>query len=75
MLPAAAVAKGKEGWLYFTVPEKPVAGAKCALYFNRQQSEALRWVVRLWGVRACRTWVHMTAVRQVPACQAFIHSS
>lgn len=37
-----AVTSGKEHWLYLTVPEKPVAGATCAFYFNRAQSEALR---------------------------------
>jgi starch synthase len=37
-----AVTSGKEHWLYLTVPETPVAGAKCAVYFNRAQSEVLR---------------------------------
>ncbi|PSC67151.1 glycosyltransferase family 5 [Micractinium conductrix] len=36
------VAKGREGWLFFTVPDVPVAGARCMVYFNRQQSEPLR---------------------------------
>jgi hypothetical protein len=36
------LAKGKEDWLYFIVPSKPVAGAPCVLYFNRQQSEPLK---------------------------------
>ena len=28
--------------MYFTVPSVPVAGADCAVYFNRAQSEVLR---------------------------------
>lgn len=44
LLPAtrsAALAKGRESWLYFTVPETPVAGAPVVVYFNRSQSEPL----------------------------------
>ena len=33
---------GKEHWLYLTVPNKPVAGASCLLYYNRAQSEYLK---------------------------------
>jgi len=32
----------KRYWLVATAPEVPVAGADCMVYFNRQQSEALR---------------------------------
>lgn len=39
--PSAALAKGRESWLYFTVPETPVAGAPVVVYFNRSQSEPL----------------------------------
>lgn len=38
----AAIAKGRESWLYFSVPEKPVAGAPVVIYFNRSQSEPLQ---------------------------------
>jgi len=38
----AEVIAGKEGWLYFSVPEKPVAGADCVVFFNKAQSEILR---------------------------------
>ena len=38
----AASAKGRESWLYFSVPEKPVAGAPVVIYFNRSQSEPLQ---------------------------------
>lgn len=38
----AEVTAGKEGWLYFSVPEKPVAGADCVVYLNKAQSEILR---------------------------------
>lgn len=43
----AAVAKGRESWLYFTVPETPIAGAPVVVYFNRSQSGPLQCVQ--WG--------------------------
>lgn len=36
------MSRGRESWLFFTVPEEPVAGAKCVMYVNRNQSDALR---------------------------------
>ncbi|KAL4420307.1 hypothetical protein ABPG77_001397 [Micractinium sp. CCAP 211/92] len=47
---------GREGWLYFTVPETPVAGSKCAIYFNRQQSEPLRHTGQTLLHAAFNTW-------------------
>lgn len=38
----AAIVAGRENWLYFTVPEVPVAGADCVVYYNKAQSEPLR---------------------------------
>ncbi|KAI7836090.1 hypothetical protein COHA_010018 [Chlorella ohadii] len=43
----SAIAKGRESWLYFSVPEKPVAGAPVVIYFNRSQSEPLQHANRL----------------------------
>lgn len=34
--------KGKEDWLFITVPSKLVAGGKAMLYFNKEQSQALQ---------------------------------
>lgn len=42
---ASTVIAGREHWMVITVPEKPVAGAPMVLYFNRNQSENLKWVV------------------------------
>jgi hypothetical protein len=41
---AAEVAAAHPGWLVFTVPEAPVAGAECVLYYNKGRSPTLRWV-------------------------------
>ena len=41
----AAIASGREHWLYYTVPEVPVAGADCVFYYNKAQSEVLRYIV------------------------------
>lgn len=38
----ADLVKGKEQWLYFVHPEKPVAGQDAALYFNNAVSDILR---------------------------------
>ena len=39
----ASIAEGdKKFWMVTTVPEVPVAGEECILFFNRQQSESLR---------------------------------
>lgn len=38
----AEATSGKDHWFFFSVPAKPVAGAPCVIYFNRQKSEALR---------------------------------
>ncbi len=46
---ASAVIAGREHWMVITVPEKPVAGAPMVLYFNRNQSEKLKWVVGAVG--------------------------
>ena len=53
---AAAVLAGREQWLYVTVPATPVAGATCALYFNRSQSEALRDRPRLQVQARFNNW-------------------
>lgn len=37
--PTAATSERRD-WLVFTVPEVPVAGADCIIYFNRVQSAA-----------------------------------
>lgn len=37
--------KGKEHWLYFVYPERPVAGADVAVYFNNNVSDILRCVL------------------------------
>ena len=34
---ATEVVRGKEHWLYFTHPERPVAGAQVAIYFNNKR--------------------------------------
>jgi hypothetical protein len=39
----AALCADRAHWLYFAVPLEPVAGAKMALYFNKNVSEQLRW--------------------------------
>lgn len=36
------IVKGKEDWLYITVPSKLVAGGKAMLYFNKEQSQVLQ---------------------------------
>lgn len=46
----------KRYWLVTTVPEVPVAGAECRLYFNRQQSEALRMRPRVQCHYAFNRW-------------------
>ena len=38
---AAEAVEGKEDWLFLTVPETPVAGAKATLYYNKAQSNTL----------------------------------
>lgn len=38
--PAVAAAE-RHHWLVFTVPERPVAGAECVVYFNKAQSQSL----------------------------------
>jgi hypothetical protein len=38
---AAAAAEDRHHWLVFTVPEVPVAGAECVVYFNKSQSPTL----------------------------------
>jgi len=43
----AAVAADRHSWLVFTVPERPVAGADCAVYFNKTQSQSLGWSQRV----------------------------
>ncbi|EFN55259.1 hypothetical protein CHLNCDRAFT_134595 [Chlorella variabilis] len=50
------LAQGRESWLYFTVPEKPVAGAQCVVYFNRSQSEPLMHQGRLQMHPKYNTW-------------------
>jgi len=37
------VLRGREHWLYVSVPETPIAGAECVLYFNRAQSGTLKF--------------------------------
>ncbi len=37
------VAGNKHKWFMFTVPEMPVAGEDCAVYFNKNMSGVLRW--------------------------------
>ncbi len=49
-LDAKAVVAGKDTWLFATVPAKPVAGEDVVIFFNRQQSETLRYVGGSWGV-------------------------
>lgn len=44
--PAIAL-KGKEYWLYATIPATPVAGALCTFYYNKAQSEVLRQSPRI----------------------------
>jgi starch synthase len=44
--PATAL-EGKEFWLYATVPATPVAGALCTFYYNKAQSETLRYSNRI----------------------------
>jgi hypothetical protein len=39
----AAITAERHHWLVFSVPETPVAGAPCVVYFNKKQSEPLRW--------------------------------
>ena len=39
---ATEVVKGKEHWLYFTLPEQPVAGADAVIYLNNNLSDSLR---------------------------------
>lgn len=39
----ADIAADRHHWLIFTVPETPVAGADCVVYFNKAQSETLRF--------------------------------
>ena len=41
-LVAEAAVADKHHWLLVTVPEVPVAGEEVVLYFNKNQSEALR---------------------------------
>lgn len=43
---ATEVVRGKEHWLYFTHPERPVAGAQVAIYFNNNVSDILRFAPR-----------------------------
>jgi len=53
----AAIEDGdKRYWLVATVPEVPVAGEKCRLYFNRQQSESLRERPRVQVHYAFNRW-------------------
>lgn len=35
-------AYAKADWLWFSIPEIPVAGAPCVIYFNKSISESLR---------------------------------
>lgn len=59
MEPKAVVA-GKDTWLFVTVPEKPVAGEDVVVFFNRQQSEALRYdgLCDACRATACRATAH-----------------
>lgn len=50
------VLQGKEYWLYATVPPVPVAGALCVLYFNSEQSGALKGRPRIQLVAKCNNW-------------------
>ncbi|GBF95473.1 glycosyltransferase [Raphidocelis subcapitata] len=43
----AAVAESRHHWLVFTVPERPVAGADCVVYFNKRQSGTLGFAQRV----------------------------
>ena len=64
MEPKAVVA-GKDTWLFVTVPEKPVAGEDVVVFFNRQQSEALRygfWLL-FWGCYLW--WLHAYCLRGI----------
>jgi len=51
-----AVAEGRHSWMILTVPEKPVAGADCVVYFNRAQSEMLWDRNRLQMILGFNAW-------------------
>lgn len=37
----ATLGEGKQDWLYFTIPERPVAGEDMVVFFNRAKSQPL----------------------------------
>jgi len=48
--------EGRGDWLWFSVPEIPVAGAHCAVYFNKGVSESLKFRPNVQMMRAFNEW-------------------
>lgn len=75
--PASATAD-KGHWLYVTVPEKPMAGSTCMVYFNKAQSEPLRHRPRIqihfrynaWELEGEHERLDMAPVTEVPKSES-----
>lgn len=53
---AEALLVDRSEWLWFSIPETPVAGAHCAVYFNKGVSEALKFRPNVQMIRAFNEW-------------------
>eukprot|EP00210_Caulerpa_lentillifera_P000412 g400.t2 len=48
--------ENRSEWLWFSIPNVPVAGAPCAMYFNKSMSESLRHSPQIQIIRAFNEW-------------------